>query len=245
MLEDQEEKRSGPTVGPQGGQDGARSAPRWGRGPAGGGVGSAEQGTEWGAQRKEENRKEDQQVGKANSHTHSTHTRGPTGLDSQRNHKQKHTLEQEKGRGDAPTHTELSLRAGRGPLSPPPCNGSLPRLRGWGQPVSLRPPFGLPSGPAAPMRSLAPDAPTSPGGLAPIRGGTWTRRLQRRGWKPQAATLTHLVVHELEVDPFEGDLQQAPLASLHVLHGELATQFRPCGKEGALSANGGGESRGP
>ena len=86
--------------------------------------------------------------------THSTHTRGPAGLDSQRNHKQKHTLEQEKGRGDAPTHTELSLRAGRGPLSPPPCRG----FAGWGQPVSLRPPFGLPSGPDARMLPLAPEA---------------------------------------------------------------------------------------
>lgn len=67
---------------------------------AGEGVGSAEQGTERGTQRKEENRKEDQQGEKTNLHTltHTLHARQRTSWPrlSQRNHKQKHTLEQGK-----------------------------------------------------------------------------------------------------------------------------------------------------
>lgn len=237
MLEDQEEKRSAPTVEPQGGQDGSRSAPQVGSRAGGRGSGVCGAGDEWGAQRKEEKRKEDQQGAKASSHTRFTRTRGPAGLDSQRNHEQKHTLEQGKGRGDAPTHTELRLWAGRGPSPRPPCTASLPRLCGVGAPSVTAP------SPRIALWPSCPDVPTSPGGLAPICGGNLdTGRLQRWGWKPRAATLTHLVVHELEVDPFEGDLQQAPFTSLHVLHGELATQFRPCGKGRALSANGTGLS---
>ena len=126
---------------------------------------------------------------------------------------------------------------GAGPLFPRPRTASLPRLCGLGAARVIAP------SPRIALWPSLPDAPASPGGLAPIRGGNLdTGSRQRWGWKPRAATLTHLVVHELEVDPFEGDLQQAPFASLHVLHGELATQFRPCGKGQALSANGTGLS---
>jgi hypothetical protein len=47
----------------------------------------------------------------------------------------------------------------------------------------------------------------------------WNNRA-RKSW---TAPYAYLVVHELEIDPFQGDLQQATLSSLHVLHRELST----------------------
>lgn len=44
-----------------------------------------------------------------------------------------------------------------------------------------------------------------------------------RARQPRAASSTYLVMHELEIDPFQSDLQQATLTSFHVLHRELAT----------------------
>lgn len=78
---------------------------------AGGGVGSAEQGKERGAQRKEENRKEDQQGERriyTHSHTCFTRTRGPAGLDSHSETTSKSTL-WSKGRRQGPGTLPLTL----------------------------------------------------------------------------------------------------------------------------------------
>lgn len=36
---------------------------------------------------------------------------------------------------------------------------------------------------------------------------------------------SYLAVHEFEINPLEGDLQETPLARLHILHRELSSQF--------------------
>lgn len=36
---------------------------------------------------------------------------------------------------------------------------------------------------------------------------------------------SYLAVHEFEINPLEGDLQETPLTRLHILHGELSSQF--------------------
>lgn len=36
---------------------------------------------------------------------------------------------------------------------------------------------------------------------------------------------SYLAVHELEINPLKGDLQETPLTRLHILHRELSSQF--------------------
>lgn len=36
---------------------------------------------------------------------------------------------------------------------------------------------------------------------------------------------SYLAVHEFEINPLEGDLQETPLTRLHILHRELSSQF--------------------
>lgn len=179
-------------------------------------------------------------------HAHQKDTKRSASLDSQsKTTKQKHTLGIEEGRDTA----------GEGPSETLPLTlCGVQRMGQRGHPASLLPslPRGLPGAPSqrqvvanvtvpSPGISfLGPAAPVLPLARGPSlmlcwgsTGGLDTGPSYR---EPCAAARTYLIVHKLEVDPFQGDLQQATLTSLHVLHRELATQFRSCGEGGAVSS---------